>query len=302
MHQGTAAEFDNCFDTSWGTLLKLQLAHSDVARLMLPVPGNHEYESASAKPYFDYFDKKKNPWVFQQEKEQKKQKTNKGYYALKFPDPAAGPWHLFGLNSMLGNQAMKEQTKWLDQELKASDPQLTPSRPPCVLAFWHHPLFSSGTHGHGDCYKVKGKPCQKRGAPLCRPDQEAPFCERTKKMREAYRLLYSQGASVILAGHDHDFEQFKRLNPDAKPDPAKGIRSFVVGTGGAELYREPRDHRWNEEQHVQDVYRHSSYGVLRVELFSDRYRWSFLPIEGDPPIPLEVHGAVVDNDRCVPRS
>lgn len=289
-----------CFDKSWGTLLKLKLKNSDVKRLMLPVPGNHEYEQKGGMPYYTYFEKAKNPWVFQQEKNQKKQKANnKGYYTLKFPDPKIGPWQLIGLNSELTGGAKTAQFTWLEQQLKASDPQLTPPKPPCVLAFWHKPLFSSGTHGHGDCYKVKDKPCEKTDAPLCRPDEDALYCGPMKTMKSAYQVLHAQGASVILAGHDHHFEQFKRLNADAKFDKERGIRSFIVGTGGGSLYRKMRTYRW--EPDVRDVYSHSSFGVLRIELFADRYRWRFVPIDGDPEISLKVGEETIDNDVCIAR-
>src|SRR4249920_3929207 len=43
--QGTAANFRDCYDPAWGR-------HLDRTR---PVPGNHEYETAGASAYFDYF-------------------------------------------------------------------------------------------------------------------------------------------------------------------------------------------------------------------------------------------------------
>jgi len=282
-----------CFDHSWGALNNLTLDNTNVDGLLLPVPGNHEYEQPGpARPYYDYFVSKRNPWVFQQEKHQKKQKSNnKGYYALKFPHPTNGPWHLFALNSELNGQAMKDQSRWLDEQLKTSDAA-------CVLAFWHRPLFSSGPHGHGDCGKVRGQPCRKPNAPLCHPDQNAPYCRSLKRMKEAYTILYKHGASVVLTGHEHNFEQFKRLSPDAKEDP-KGIRSFVIGTGGGSLYQDPYRMRWTD---VHEVYSHTSFGVLRLDLFSSWYRWTFLPIENNAPISLEVNGVRIAKDTCLTRS
>jgi acid phosphatase type 7 len=292
---GTTREFA-CYDESWGRLSKLELKNSDAKLLVLPVPGNHEYVQTDARPYYSYFEKAGNPWVFQQEKDQKKQTINNGYYALKFPDPKTGPWQLIGLNSELKDNAKAVQLSWLDQQLKATDGS---SKPACVLAFWHKPLFSSGTHGHGDCYDVTGKPCEKPDAPLCRPDEEAKYCGAMKTMKPFYQTLHAQGASVVLAGHDHHFEQFKRLDTAAKPDPQRGIRSFIIGTGGGALYQGRRKYRWSDD--VRDVYSHSSFGVLRIELFADRYRWRFVPIKGDPEIPLKVGDTVIDTDNCVAR-
>ena len=294
---GSAPEF-GCFDKSWGTLLKLKLANTDVKRLMLPVPGNHEYMQTGAMPYYNYFEATKTPWVFQQEQNKKKQTSNnKGYYVLKLPDPDKGPWQLFGLNSELKGAMMEAQMAWLDGQLKAAAPNGEKSA--CVLAFWHKPLFSSGSHGHGDCHNDPDKKCERKNAPLCRPDEDAPFCKEMKKMKPAYERLHREGASVVLAGHDHHFEQFKRLDANAKLDPEKGVRSFVVGTGGGSLYQGERDFRW--EDTVRDIYSHTSFGVLRIELYADRYRWRFLPIKGNADIPLKVGEVVIDTDSCIKR-
>lgn len=294
--EGTAKNFSDCFDPSWGRLLKLDLKNSDVKRLMLPVPGNHEYTHSGANGYYDYFAKAGNPWVFQQEADQKKQKANnKGYFALKFPDPQTGPWQIIGLNSELKGAAMTAQLTWLEAQLKASGANA--ARPACVLAFWHKPLFSSGMHGHGDC--KKGEACKTKGAPLCRPDENAAFCRQMKTMKPAYQALHAQGASVVLAGHDHHFEQFRRLDANAKPDPQRGIRSFVVGTGGAELYTGSRTHRWGKDE--ADIYNHSFYGVLKIELFADRYKWRFVSTEEPKTISLVADGKPLDNDTCVQR-
>ena len=285
---GTAENF-KCFDDSWGALLRMTLANSRVEDLILPVPGNHEYtNSASAVAYFDFFAGKNkagkaNSWIFQQDPTKK---ARVGYYALNFPDPTNGPWRLIGLNSERSDEARAKQAKWLGDDLRDS-------KSPCVLAFWHRPLFSSGMHGHGDC--KEGKPCKKQDAPLCRPDENAPDCKSMKRMQEAYKILYEQGASVVLTGHDHHYEQFKRLDADAR-ESQKGVRSFIVGTGGSPLYQAKRDHRWKQEH---EVYSHGSYGVLRIELFPEQqYRWSFVPAGNSPAISLEVNGVKLDNDTC----
>jgi calcineurin-like phosphoesterase family protein len=72
---GSVGNF-KCFDDSWGALNNLTLVHNNVAGLLLPVPGNHEYEQPGpAGPYYDYFASKRNPWVFQQEKVSKSKRT-----------------------------------------------------------------------------------------------------------------------------------------------------------------------------------------------------------------------------------
>jgi len=76
-----------------------------------------------------------------------------------------------------------------------------------VAAVWHHPLFSSGKE-HG-------------GEPALRP---------------FWQLLYDADAEIVLSGHEHNYERFAPQDPSGTADAARGIRQFVVGTGGAPHY------------------------------------------------------------------
>ena len=101
--RGSTNDF-KCFDASWGTLLKLKLGNSDVRRLMLPVPGNREYVQSGALPYYTYFEKAKNPWVFQQETNKKKKQLAEQQGLLHPPASGPGrkgPWSFLRLNSEL---------------------------------------------------------------------------------------------------------------------------------------------------------------------------------------------------------
>jgi hypothetical protein len=129
------------------------------------------------------------------------------------------------------------QAAWLSDELAAH-----PS--PCRVAIWHHPRFSSGEHGDDG-----------RMAPL-------------------WQLLDEAGTELAVVGHDHDYERFARMLADGTADP-RGIREFVVGTGGAAL-RPVGDTRPNSEAHQSD-----SHGVLRLALRRDGYDWAFIPVPGD---------------------
>ena len=112
----------------------------------------------------------------------------------------------------------------------------------CTLAIWHAPRYSSGVHGN-----YKGV---------------APFWE----------ALYAAGADVVVNGHDHDYERFAPQDPDGNEDRARGIREFVVGTGGAEL-RPFTDARPNSELRAA-----VTHGVLKLEAAPPRsYDWTFIP-------------------------
>jgi hypothetical protein len=110
--QGTAAQFAQCYDPSWGR-------HKDRT---FPAPGNHEYETAGATAYFNYFGERAGT-------------PGLGYYSF-----TAGAWHVVSLNSNVPATDGSPQMQWLRSDLTAT-------RARCVAAIWHHPLFSSGRNG-----------------------------------------------------------------------------------------------------------------------------------------------------------
>ncbi len=116
-NSGTADEFANCYDPSWGR-------HKARTR---PAPGNHDYNTGGASGYFGYFgDAAGEP--------------SKGYYSYDL-----GAWHIVVVNSNCwevdGCGAGSPQEQWLRADL-AANPAV------CTLAYWHHPRFSSsGSHG-----------------------------------------------------------------------------------------------------------------------------------------------------------
>ena len=113
---GTTAQFANCYDPTWGRF-KWRTR---------PVPGNHEYVSSGAAPYFAYFGSAAGT-------------AGQGWYAYDL-----GTWRIYGLNSNCapvgGCGPGSAQEAWLRADL-AANPRA------CVAAVWHHPLFSSGAHG-----------------------------------------------------------------------------------------------------------------------------------------------------------
>ena len=107
-----------------------------------------------------------------------------------------GAWHIVVLNSSAPVGQGSLQAAWLRADLAASQAR-------CTLAAWHHPRYSSGRHGNAD------------------------------EMRAMWRELYTAGADVVLSGHDHDYERFAPQDADSGLDGDRGVRQFVVGTGGA---------------------------------------------------------------------
>lgn len=119
---GTLSDFLTYYDASWGKLKEITY----------PVPGNHEYATANARGYFDYFNGVG-------EFDGQAGARGKGYYSFKI-----GKWHVIALNSNCwavgGCGVGSSQTKWLENDLQSNNSA-------CTVAFAHHPRFSSGHHG-----------------------------------------------------------------------------------------------------------------------------------------------------------
>lgn len=160
----------------------------------------------------------------------------KGYYSYNL-----GKWHIISLNSMCekvgGCGDASPMVRWLEKDLAANPKQ-------CTAAYWHHPLFSSGKHGNDT------------------------------KMRPAYQVLYDNGADVVFTGHDHTYERFAPQDPRGVADDARGIRGFVVGTGGASLYE------FQDIQPNSEVRNNKAHGVLKLTLHPSGYDWEFVPVAG----------------------
>jgi hypothetical protein len=83
--------------------------------------------------------------------------------------------------------------------------------------------------------------------------------------------LYLADAEVIVNGHDHHYERFAPQNPDGKADVVRGIREFVVGTGG-------KNHRpfgaTDANSEVRDA---EAFGVLKLTLLPGVTKGGFSP-------------------------
>ncbi|WP_177204600.1 metallophosphoesterase [Hymenobacter arizonensis] len=115
-----------------------------------PSLGNHDTYTRHGQPYLDYFSLP----------------GNERYY-----DYVRGDVHFFVLNSdpseRDGTGSTSRQAQWLKAEMAAS-------RSRWKIVYFHHPPYSSGTHGSS-------------------PNMRWPFRE--------------WGASLVLAGHDHHYER-----------------------------------------------------------------------------------------------
>jgi acid phosphatase type 7 len=210
---GTAGEFSRCYGPTWGAVL-------DRTR---PVPGNHEYLTPGAAGYFGYFGLQAGD-------------PKRGYYAFDL-----GAWRLYALNSNCaaigGCGPDSAEVAWLKADLAAH-----PAR--CVLAYWHHPRFSSGEHGSNAF--VAG----------------------------LWDTLYAAGAEIVLNGHDHDYERFAPMSDAGRVDGARGIVEFVVGTGGRSHYP------FNAILPASRVHDNTTFGVIELTLSPGGWSSRFVPVAG----------------------
>jgi acid phosphatase type 7 len=148
-----------------------------------------------------------------------------------------GAWHVVALNSNLPMGPDSDQGRWLARTLAEN-----PTR--CALAFMHHPRFSSGPH------------------------------ERSPHAVAAWPLLERGGVDVLISAHDHVYERLAPMRGTGARDDARGVRQFVVGTGGNTLYGFSRVHP-NSQSRQNRV-----HGLLKLTLAPDAYAWEFVPAAG----------------------
>lgn len=215
--EGPRDTFGRCFQPSWGAKRIMDVIH--------PSPGNHDFENRLGKGYYGYFGDKAGP-------------ANKGWYSYDI-----GKWHIISLNSEIlfrreFQSLISEQASWLREDLKKHGKN-------CTMAYWHRPLFSSGTHGE------------------------------STQTQTFWNILYENGVDLVVNGHEHDYERFPPQNPIGVPDSVKGIEQIVAGTGGADL-REFRSRLApNSEAQIS-----GHYGVLKLTLGDGEYRHAFIDLEG----------------------
>jgi acid phosphatase type 7 len=207
-----------------------------VKPIIHPIVGNHEYGTSDARGYFDYFN---GPG----QQNGAAGPRDKGYYSFNL-----GAWHLVALNSICdqldrgvaadGCARGSPQEHWLRADLAAQRTQ-------CTLAYMHSPRFNSGYRGNSSTGQA------------------------------FWEALYDAGADLVLSGDAHDYERFAPQDPGGTFDPARGIRQFVVGTGGVFFTG------WSTVKPNSEVRQNDTFGVLFLTLRPGSYEWRFVPEAGE---------------------
>jgi hypothetical protein len=194
--------------------------------LTSPVPGNHEYGTSGAGGYFGYFGSRAGT-------------PGQGWYSYDL-----GAWHLLALNSECNHLSGSPCASGGAQEtFVRADLAAHPNA--CTLAYFHEPVFSSGTVA---------------------PDNAAA-------MMPIWRDLYAARVDLVLNGHKHNYQRANLLGPTGAVD-SRGIRLIIVGTGGVDLSGSAALRPGFQ------VFDNKTFGVLRVALHPGSYDWQFVPEPG----------------------
>jgi hypothetical protein len=189
-----------------------------------PAPGNHEYNgSSSAAGYKQYWGARV-------------QTGTSLWYSWNM-----GSWHFISLDSEVPMTSGSAQYNWLQQDLAANKSNGTRKG---LLAYWHHPLYTSTRAGSTDQLDV-------------------------------VKLLRTYNCDIILQGHDHAYERFDKLAGATNTADPNGIRHFVIGTGGRGLYP------LGTVKPNSQVRIHNQWGVVKFTLTATNYSWLWRPIPGD---------------------
>ena len=155
----------------------------------------------------------------------------------------AGGWHFISLNSntaFVPATPQSAQYKWLQQDLAAHAGA-------CTIAYYHHPLFNIGA--------------------------EAP----KTSMSDIWALMNQYGVSIVLNGHDHDYQRWVPLDANGQPSPT-GITEFVAGGAGHGVQTFTTTD--NRVAYSNDM-NPTAFGVLLLQLNSNGANFSYVNTAGN---------------------
>jgi hypothetical protein len=206
---GTASDFTTKYEPAWGGLLKNRTS---------PSPGNHDYNTSGASGYKNYFGSLATP-------------NGTTYYAYDL-----GDWRIYSLDSNISMAIGSPQYNFVQDDM-------TRDTATCELAYWHHPIASSGEHGN------------------------------IARARPIFELFDAQGGDLVLNGHDHNYERFTKIDSFGRPS-ASGVRQIIVGTGGTALRGE------GFVQIGSEVRNFDTHGIVDINLSPTGYTGTFVPAPG----------------------
>ena len=147
----------------------------------------------------------------------------------------AGAWHMIALNGECGDVGGCDAASPQGQFLRN---HLGSSE--CTLAYWHEPYYNGAS--------------------------------RVSDYRYFWQTLYAAGADIVLNGHVHAYARFAPQDPDGNVNASRGIRQFIVGTGGKSQGSLPGS--------ANVEFAASRFGVIKLRLHATSYDWQFVAVDG----------------------
>jgi hypothetical protein len=116
----------------------------------------------------------------------------------------------------------------------------------CDLAVWHEPAFGTNV----------------------------PFGQKTE-MRIPWWTLEERGVDLIMTGHSHRYERFRRMIHTGAANSTKGISSTIIGVGGKSHTAFVGPFAPNSVTHYDDF-----YGFVKLVLRANGWTQAFKTIDG----------------------
>jgi hypothetical protein len=188
-----------------------------------------------------------------------------------------GAWHLISLNIECETQpgGCSATGSWFAAELEWLKNDLAANHSACTLAYWHQPTYSAANG----------------------------LSEEGTTAQAFWQLLYQYGADLVLNGHDHLYARYRPLDPFGNYDPRKGIREFIVGTGGETLdtvaltgTASNPGGQANFNATNLEAASGEFWGVMGLRLNQNGYTWDFESALKDP---AQTTGPAAYSDRGV---
>ena len=165
--------------------------------------------------------------------------ADEGYYAVNL----GSTWRLYSINTESDNY--DTQSAFIQSDM-AANPR------PCTIIFGHKPYYDYGTTHAGDGDAQLG----------------------------LLKMFYDNNGDLAFYGHEHNYQRFQPVNPSTDTvDAAKGIRSFVVGTGGTDNLYNGFGATNHKSDSLIEEHNGTSWGVLKLTLHSNSYDWQFVNIQ-----------------------
>jgi acid phosphatase type 7 len=205
--RGTEEQFAECFTPAWGK--------PSIMANIRPTPGNHDYGTSQAAPYYKYFGKAAGV-----------DKTGNYSYDV-------GKWHVIALNSetVMGSEFSdadrNAQLEWLNKDLKEHEAA-------CTIAYWHNPRFSSGWHGDDARFGPWWQTLYAHGVDLVLNGHDHDY-ERFRPMNPAGALDTARGITEIVAGTGgEELRGFKAIDAGSvyRIEGRAGVLKLTLGDKG----------------------------------------------------------------------